>query len=135
MNFLKALTATVTNAVDAVSIANRRLALINRLKAIDRAETAKAKSVYEDIGRYVAANMDNLNFDDLKKMKEIAETAEQHAELARRHVEGMRVPEDMAAPMEATEPGEFVIVDEPETEEAVTSIRRMVSVSVTVMAS
>ena len=116
MDFLKMLSATVTDAVDAISIANRRLALTNRLKAIERAETAKAKTVYEDIGRYVAANMDNLDMDDLKRMKEIAETAEQHAALARSHVEAMRKPETIGViPHEENESADFVVVDDPDT--------------------
>ncbi len=104
MDFLKMLSATVTDAVDAISIANRRLALTNRLKAIDRAETAKAKATYEAIGRYVAANIDALDMEKLQTMKEAAETAEQHAALARSHVEAMRNPAPAAyAPTEESE--------------------------------
>jgi len=112
MDFLKYAGAVLTDAVDAISIANRRLALTNRLKAIDRAETAKAKAVYEDMGRYVAAHLDDLDMDDLKHMKEIAETAEKRAELARSHVHSMKHPEDDFAPAEKTEQSEFVIVDD-----------------------
>ena len=113
MDFLKYAGAVLTDAVDAISIANRRLALTNRLKAIDRAETAKAKAVYEDMGRYVAAHLDDLDMDDLKHMKEIAETAEKRAELARSHVEAMRKPETVGViPHEEKEADNFAVVDD-----------------------
>ena len=63
MEFLKYAGAVFTNAVDALADANRRLALTNRLKAIDRAETAKAKTTYEALGRYVAANIAELDME------------------------------------------------------------------------
>ena len=95
MEFLKYAGAVFTNAVDALADANRRLALTNRLKAIDRAETAKAKTTYEALGRYVAANIADLDMELVRAMKETAETAEQHAALARSHVENMKQPETM----------------------------------------
>ncbi len=95
MEFLKYAGAVFTNAVDALADANRRLALTNRLKAIDRAETVKAKTTYEALGRYVAANIADLDMELVRAMKETAETAEQHAALARSHVESMKQPESM----------------------------------------
>ncbi len=95
MEFLKYAGAVFTNAVDALADANRRLALTNRLKAIDRAETVKAKTTYEALGRYVAANIAELDMELVRAMKETAETAEQHAALARSHVESMKQPETM----------------------------------------
>lgn len=95
MEFLKYAGAVFTNAVDALADANHRLALTNRLKAIDRAETAKAKTTYEALGRYVAANIADLDMELVRAMKETAETAEQHAALARSHVESMKQPETM----------------------------------------
>lgn len=117
MEFLKYAGAVLNNAVDALADANRRMALTNRLKAIDRAETAKAKATYEALGRYVAAHIDDLDMEKVLALKETAETAEQHATLARSHVEGMKKPETMGVVPNEEEMAEDM-TDEP-VEEAV----------------
>ena len=119
MEFLKLLGATVWDAVDALADANRRLALANRLKAIERAETAKASALYEELGRYVAAAGGEISAEKVQELKTAAEEAEQHAALARRHLEWMRGAEVPAAPEEEDgAPAEEAVVEEPIAQEA-----------------
>ena len=123
MEFLKYAGAVFTNAVDALADANRRLALTNRLKAIDRAETAKAKTTYEALGRYVAANIAELDMELVRAMKETAETAEQHAALARSHVESMKQPETMGVIPNEEDAAEDMVEDfAEEAEETVEDV-------------
>ena len=120
MEFLKLLGATVWDAVDALADANRRLALFNRLKAIERAETAKASALYEELGRYVAAVGGEISAEKVQELKTAAEEAEQHAALARRHLEWMRGAEAPAAPTKEDTPAEEAAAEEPAAEEAPT---------------
>ena len=112
MEFLKLLGATVWDAVDALADANRRLALANRLKAIERAETAKASALYEELGRYVAAVGGEISAEKVQKLNTAAAAA-------RRHLEWMRGAEVPAAPKEEDgAPAEEAVVEEPAAQEA-----------------
>ncbi len=109
MDILKKIAATFTDAVDAVSTANRRLALTNRLRTIEHAQEDKAKAAYEQLGRYFAEHLPEDTPDTLRELCAEARAAEDAAALAHTHIEELRgaahtaavqVPEENDAPNE-----------------------------------
>lgn len=90
MDFLKRVGAAVTDVADAFSDASRRLALMNRLKAIERAENSKSHAAYEKMGRYLAEHLPEDAPEEIRALGVAARKAEEHAALARKHIEALK---------------------------------------------
>ena len=90
MDFLKRVGAVVTDVADAFSDASRRLALMNRLKAIERAENSKSHAAYEKMGRYLAEHLPENAPEEIRSLGIAARKAEEHAALARKHIEALK---------------------------------------------
>lgn len=127
MEFLKRVGAVVTDVADAVSDASRRLALINRLKAIERAETSKSHAAYEKMGRYLAEHLPEDAPEEIRALCGSAQKAEEHAVLARKHIEALKgtgtpVVVKPAAPQKKEEtPAAEPVADAPMSEPVVVS--------------
>lgn len=125
MEFLKRVGAVVTDVADAVSDASRRLALINRLKAIERAETSKSHAAYEKMGRYLAEHLPEDAPEEIRALCGSAQKAEEHAVLARKHIEALKgtgtpVVVKPAAPQKKEEtPAAEPVADAPMSEPVV----------------
>lgn len=90
MDFLKRVSAVVTDVADAFSDASRRLALMNRLKAIERAENSKSHAAYEKMGRYLAEHLPEDAPEEIRALGVAARKAEEHAALARKHIDALK---------------------------------------------